>query len=102
MDKHPDDQLLIMQAANEYNRKDFDDKTKNLIEDLKPIMDKIKNPKSSPYRKDSPKAQGPTTFVPANKRYPPLEGVNSRKIVDMWTLKHKIISAKLYELLINI
>ena len=50
---------------------------------------------------DSPKYQYPTTAVPANKKAPPLEGVNSTKNGGMWTLKQEISSPKLYELLIK-
>ena len=54
-----------------------------------------------PENKYSTKAHDPTTVVPANKRYLPLEGGNSTKIGAMWTLKHDTSSPKFYELLIN-
>ena len=60
------------------------------------MMDRIKMSKSSPDKKDSPRAQVPTNMVPANKKAPPLEGGNSTKIGGMWTLKHDIISPKFY------
>ena len=65
------------------------------------IMDQISISKSSPYQKDSPKAQGPTIVVPANRRAPPLDGGNSTKIGGMWNLKHEISSPKFYELIIK-
>ena len=96
MDKQSDDQLLIMQASIEAIRQDSDEKMKNLKEDstemITSIMDQIKIPRSSPDKKDSPKAHDSTTMVSANKRAPPLEGGNSTKIGGMWTLKHEIIS----------
>ena len=50
---------------------------------------------------DFPKYQDPTTVVPNNKNNPPLEGVHSKKIGEICTLKHDIISPKIYELLIS-
>ena len=64
-------------------------------------MDQIKILKYSPDKKDLPKSHYPTTLVPTNKRYPPLEGGYSTKIGGMWTLKHEIIPPNFYELLIN-
>ena len=56
MDKKSDDQLIIIQDTIEYNRKDSDDITKKLAEDLtkmsKSMMDHIKILKSSPDKKD--------------------------------------------------
>ena len=40
-------------------------------------------------------------MVPDNKKSPPLEGGSSTKNGGMWTLKHKISSTKLYEILIK-
>ena len=40
-------------------------------------------------------------MVPTNRRYPPLNVIQSTKIVGMWTLKHEIISPRFYELLIK-
>ena len=65
-------------------------------------MDQINISKSSPDQEDPPKAQYPTTVVPANRRAPTLDGGHSTKIGGMWTLKHEIISPKFYELLIKI
>ena len=64
-------------------------------------MDHIKISKYSPYKKDSLKVQCLGTVVPANKKAPPLEGGHSKKTGGMCTLKHGIISLKLYELLIK-
>ena len=64
-------------------------------------MDQIKNSKSSPDKKDSPKDQNPTTVVPDNKKATPLEGGCFTKIGGMWTLKHDIISPKFYEIFIK-
>ena len=41
-------------------------------------------------------------MVLSNRRALPLDGVHFTKIGGMWTLKHEIISPKLYKLLINI
>ena len=57
--------------------------------------------KSSSYKKYSAKDQYPTTVVPSNTKAPPLEGVYSTKIGDMWNLKYEISSPKFYELLIK-
>ena len=65
-------------------------------------MDQNKNSNYSPENKDSPKGQYSTYVVPDNKKSPLLESVNSTKIGVIWTLKHEIISPKLYEILINI
>ena len=65
------------------------------------MMDHIKILKYSPDKKDSSKAQDPTTVVPAKKKAPPLEGGNSMKNDGMWTLKNEINSPKLYELIIK-
>ena len=99
-DKKYNEQLLIMQATIEANRKDYDEKTKNLTEDLKAMitstiismMDQINILKSSPDQKYSPKDQYPTTVVPANRRYPPLDSGHYKKIGGMWTLKHETSS----------
>ena len=67
MDNNPDDQLLTMQATIEANRKYYDEKMKKLTKYLTAmitsIMDHIKTSKYSPDKKDSPKAQDPTTVV---------------------------------------
>ena len=85
MNNKSDGQLLIMQVTIEANRQDSSNKMENLTEELKAMirsmMDQIKISKSSPCKKDSPKAQDPTTVVPANKKAPPLEGGNSTKKV---------------------
>ena len=56
---------------------------------------------SSPTQKDTLTPLEPTTMVTDNRRALPLEGGHSNKIGGMWTLKHKISSPKLYELLIK-
>ena len=100
-----DDQLLIIQATIESNRQDYNEKMKNLTEDLTAIitsmMEQIKISESSPDKKDPPRSQGPTTVFPANNIYQPLEGGNSTKIGGKWNLNNEIISPKLYELLIK-
>ena len=105
MHNKSDDHLLTMQATIKSNRQDYDDKTKNITEYLTEMiismMDKIKILKTSPDKKDPPKDQYYTTLVPANKRDLPLEGVNSTKVGDVWTLKHEIRSPKFYEILIK-
>ena len=45
------------------------------------------------------KAQDPDTMAPSKNKDQPLEGGNSTQIGGMWTLKHVIISQKLYELI---
>ena len=61
-----------MQATIESNRQDSDEiknkSTVDLTEIITSMMDQIKIYKYSPEKKDSPKSQGPTTVVPANKR----------------------------------
>ena len=105
MENKSDEQLLIMQSTIESIRKYYDEKAKNLTEKLtstiSSIMDQIKISKSSPEKKDSPKAQDPTTMVPANNRAPQLEGGHYTKNGGMWTIKHEIITSNFYELLIN-
>ena len=95
-----------MQATIESNRQDSDEKMKKLTEYLTQMitsmMYQIKILKSSPDNKDSPKYQNPTTVVPDKKKDPSLEGGYYTKIGVIWTLKHEIISPKLYDLLINI
>ena len=106
MDNNSDHQLLIVQATIEANRKYYDDKIKNITEDLieiiTSIVDQIKFYKSSPYKKDSSKAHYNAAVVPAKRRATTLEGRHSTKICFMWTLKHDISSPKFYELLIKI
>ena len=106
MDNNSDYQLLIMQATIESNKQDYDEKMKKLTTDLTgmiaSMMYQIKMFKSSPDKKDSPKAQDTTTVVSAKNKYPPLEGGHSTKNGVMWTLKHEIGSPKFYEILINI
>ena len=74
MDNKSDDQLLITQDTIEANNQDYDDKMKNLAQDLigmiSSMMDQIKISKSSPDKKDSPKAQDLTTVSPSNKKDP--------------------------------
>ena len=65
------------------------------------MMDHINMSKSSIGQKDPPKAQEPTTVVPSNRRTPILDGGYSRKIGNMWNIKHEIISLKFYKLLIK-
>ena len=105
MDNKSDAKLIIMQATIESNMQDSDEKTKNLIQDLTgmitSIIYQIKFSKSSPDKKDSPKAHDYTTMFPSNKKAPPLEGGHSTKIGGMWNFKHEISSTKLYELLIK-
>ena len=61
----------------------------------------VHNNNSSPYNVESSKAQDSDTVVTTNNKDPPLEGVNSIKIDGIWTLKHEIVSSKLYEILIK-
>ena len=50
---------------------------------------------------DSTNQQDNYTTVPANKKFPPLEGGHSTKKCGIWTLKHNISSTKFYKLLIK-
>ena len=105
MDNKSDDQLIITQATIEANRQVYDDKMKKLTADLTEMitsmMDQIIISKSSLDRKDPPKDKDPTTVVPANKRYQPLEVGNCTNIGGMWNIEHEISSPKFYELLIG-
>ena len=65
------------------------------------MTDQIKISKYSLENKYSPKDLYPNTAVPDNKRATPLEGGHYTKIGGMWNIKHKIISPKFYELIIN-
>ena len=94
MDNNSDDQLLIVQDTIYANRKYYDQKMKNLTEDLTEIitsmMYQIKIQKYSPDKNHSPKSQDPTIVVPANNKAPLLEGGHSMKNGGMWNLKHDI------------
>ena len=85
-----------MKSTIESNRQDSDEKMNNITEDLTKMitsmMDWIKISRSSPEKKDSPKAQYYTTVVPSKKKAQQLEGGNSKKNGGMWTLKHEIRS----------
>ena len=74
------DQLLTTKDTIEVNRQDNDEKIKKPTEDLTEMiasmMDHIMITIYLIYKKDSPKAQYPTTVVPDNKKAPPLEGVH--------------------------
>ena len=100
-----DNQLIITQTTIEADKQDSDERTKKLTSDLTEmitsIMDQIKISKYSPEKRDSPKAEDPTTVVPANKKAPPLQGGNSMRIGGIWTLKHEIALQKFYELIIK-
>ena len=109
MDNKSDEQLLIIQAEIEANKKESDEKMKKLTEYLKAIikstitstmvqMEMYKPPKENRY---SPKDEYPTTVVLANRRAPPLNSGHSTKIGGIWNLKHDIISPKFYEILIK-
>ena len=56
MDNKSNEHLLIIQAMIESNRQDFNDKMKDIIEELTAMiasmMDHIKIPKYSPNKKD--------------------------------------------------
>ena len=78
MDNKSYGQLLIMQYTTDANRQYSDEKRMKLTENLTIIiasmMDQIKISKYSPYKKDSPKYQDPTSVVTAKKKVPTLEG----------------------------
>ena len=92
IDNNSDDQLLIIQATTEANKQYYDEKIKDIIEDLietiTSMMYQIKFSESSPDNNYSPKDQDPTTVVPDKKKAPPVEGGNSTKHFGMYTLKH--------------
>ena len=62
-------------------------------------MDKFYKPSPNKVKKNNP--QYYTTVVHTNKKVSPLKGGKSHKIGGIWTIKHEIISPKLYEILIN-
>ena len=119
MDTKSDEQFLIIQATIESNKQEADEKQRknaekqmNTYEKLTQLIETINNltefmmdqnniPKSSPTQKDTSTPPDPTTMVPTNRRYPPLEGGHYTKICGMWTLRHEISSPKFYELLIR-
>ena len=76
MDNKSYDQILVIQAYIESNRKYYNERMKKLTEDLTkmiaPMMYQIKYSEYSPEKTYSPKSQGPTAVVPSNKRAPPL------------------------------
>ena len=61
----------------------------------------IQKHNSQPENMYPPKAQDPSTVVPANKKAPLLEGGHSTKIGGMRTLKNEIRSPKFYEIIIK-
>ena len=94
-----------MKAEMKDIKEDIKAETKDIKETLKTftafMMDQTNISKSSPAQKDTSTPLEPTTTVQTNKRAPPLEGGISENIGGMWTLKHKISSTRLYELLIK-
>ena len=119
MDNKSDEQVLIIQATIEANKQEADEKQINIDQKQMKTDEKLtqitetpkvlkafmvcqtKNQESSPAHKDTSTPLEPTTLVPANRRAPSLEGVDSTKIGGMWTLKHEISSPKFYEILIK-
>ena len=108
--------LLVMQELVYTNKRGTDELKKDNDEikkelnkyefesaNIKALINKVigHNKTSFPDNMYPPNSQDNTTVVPANKKASPLEGGNSTKNGGMWTLKHKIISTKLYELLIK-
>ena len=83
------DQFLITQDSVDdnkqahiysYEKKDKDDsKLDKIATLLQQMMDQNKNKNSFPDKMNSPKAQYPTTVVPAKNKDPPLEGGHSKK-----------------------
>ena len=65
------------------------------------MMDWDNISKFSPSQKDTSTPMNPTTTVQTNRMNPPLEGGISKNIGGMWTLKHEIITPKLYGMLIK-
>ena len=109
-----DDQLLAMQdyidtnkQATDELRKYCDDLKKKLnkhyseFSNIKTFINKVlgNNQNSLTDNMDSTKAHYSTNVVPYNKKDTPLEDGNYTKNGGMWTLKHEIISPKLYEIL---
>ena len=109
MDNKSDEQFLVVQDEIDVNKQETekkeintDEKLTHITEDLKvltatitSIMDQNKNSKFSPAQKNTSNPPYPTTVVPYNRKFPPLDGRNSTKICGMWTLKHEIISQKI-------
>ena len=113
MDTKSYEQLLFIKATIESNKqeaykshKETNEKltlfTDNLQVLIALITEKNNISKSSSAQKDTQTPPDSNTVVPNKNRGPPLEGGHSTKIRGMWTLKHEIISPKLYELLIKI
>ena len=116
MDNKSDEKFFIMQDLMDKRDSDFTDMKSDMkkidsdftkmnsgINKIKKMSTDMTSQKhiSSPVNMDSPKYQDPDTVVSTNKKYPPLEGGNSTKHCDMWTLKHEISSPKFYELLVK-
>ena len=91
-----------------YKKQDYNDKIKRqdskldkLTSMVKNMMDQIEILDPSPDKINPTKSQDPTTVLPANKKTPPSENRNYKKVGGMWNLKHEIISPKFYELIIK-
>ena len=106
------EQFIIIKTAIESNKQemksknqDSDEKMTQLTVKFETMLVLISNQLNaleySPTQKDTLNPQDITTVVPANRRAPTLEGLNSTKIGVMWTLKHDISSPKIYQFLIN-
>ena len=79
------------------NKQDYEfDKIKTLLNHMM-----VHNQHYSPEKMDSLKDQYPTTMVPDNKNYSPLEGGHSLKIGGIRNLKHEIISPRSFKILIK-
>ena len=93
---------LEMRANNQDSEKKMTPFTVKFETILAVISIKLNTLVSSPTHKGTFNPLDPTIVIPDNRRAPPLEGVNSIKICDMWNLKHEIRSPKLYEPIIKI
>ena len=106
-DNKYDENFIIMKVTIESKRQKYDVKLTKLTEDLKlfvkssttQMMDQNNISKCSLAHNGSPKSLETTNVVPANRRYPKLDGGHSTKIDGMWNIKHEIRSPKFYKLL---
>ena len=108
-----DENFITIKATIESNKQDMrtnkQDSDEKMIQFtvkfetmLAVISNQLKTLASSLSQKYTSNTTDPTTVVSANRRAPILDGVHSTKIGAMLTLKHKIISPKLYKLLTKI
>ena len=85
--------FLLNNKNRKTNKRDSEfTKMKSDITNIKKFFTQMMAQKQyySPGKMDSLKAQDPSTMVPTNKKYQPLEVGHSKKIGGMRTRKHEI------------